>query len=356
MSRQLPIRPEQGSYSQFQLETSQPKPPHKRDEDILAKLRDSIPQNESQWQQARQLHSYATAEHVLQKTKDILENRVAKQDLRNFISIATCCTYWHLGRKKEAYDHFRLQIGFATELTIQRYMSSVRCMIQALNPLYRQGLQHRVFEVTLLYVRISPSFLTCYTKNSAKFNSCFPQLKVEPEIQASLALSPAFILKYRHPEHSYKDICQALGTSVLDEEAYAGFISVLDSGRPIPHMLPVPEQVPEVAPSSDDIFALPKTFALLFKAFDTSEALKRLVQMVRELIDPQSLREIPNTPLLEHQWTAQYDEVVDQSVRDLIQQGILPQQPFHRIDPWQRHAAINDTYNILFFSIDPTHL
>ncbi|KAI7762652.1 hypothetical protein LZL87_013735 [Fusarium oxysporum] len=328
MSQQPPIRPEQGSYTEFQLETSHLKPPHKRDKDILAKLRDSVPQNETQWQQARQLHRYATAEHVFQKTKDILENRIAKQDLRNFISIATCCVYWHLNRKKDAYDYFKLQIGQATELTIQRYMSSVRSMVQAMNPLYLRGLKHRVFEAILLYSRISPSFLTYYTKGIDAFNSCFPNLvNPEPETQASLALSPAFILKYQHPEH--RDICQALGITVLDEEAYANFVSVLDSGRPVPYILPLPEQVAPAAPSvgqgqhnpgreltvnlqSHDTLALSDGFASLFKAFDTSEALQKLVEEVRDVVDHQRHWEVPNTPLLELQWTLHYDAVVDQ--------------------------------------------
>ncbi|KAG4268358.1 hypothetical protein FPRO04_12464 [Fusarium proliferatum] len=352
MSRQLPMRPEQGSYTEFQLETSHLKPPHSRDKGILAKLRESVPQNETQWQQARQLHRYATAEQVFQKTKEIIENRIAKTDLRNFISIATCCIYWHLDRKKDAYDYFRLQIGQATELTIQRYMSSVRSMVQAMNPLYLRGWKHRVFEAVLLYSRISPSFLANYTKDIDAFGSCFPNLvNLEPEMQASLALSPAFILKYQHPEHSYRDICQALGITVLNEEAYASFVSVLDSQRPVPHALPLPEQVAST-PSHDqhnldreltanlqshDTLALHAGFASLFKVFNTSEALQKFVEEVREVADHQRRREVPNTPLLELQWTLHYDAVVDQLVGHLIQQGILPRHPFHRYKSFYQH-------------------
>jgi hypothetical protein len=151
MSRQPPIRPDQGSYNQFQLETSQSKPPYRRDKDILAKLRESIPQDEAQWQQARQLHRYATPEDVLQKARDILANRISKQDLRNFICIATCCVDWHLGRKTKAYDNFKSQISPATELTIQKYMSSARGVVQLLDSVYFGGLKHRAFECALLY-------------------------------------------------------------------------------------------------------------------------------------------------------------------------------------------------------------
>jgi hypothetical protein len=99
MSRQTLIRPEQGSYVHCQLERGQNKPPYRRDKHILAKLKDSIPRDEAQWQQARMLNGNATTENVLHKTPDILENRIAKQELRNSICIATCCVEWHLGRK-----------------------------------------------------------------------------------------------------------------------------------------------------------------------------------------------------------------------------------------------------------------
>jgi hypothetical protein len=166
MSRQPPIRPEQGSYSQFQLETSQEITPYRRDKDILKKLRDSLPQSEAQWQEARRLNGYATAEDVFQKTKDILENRIGKQDLQNFICIATCCVEWHLGQKTKAYEIFRSQFRSqinrpATELTIQKYMSSVRGLIQLMDTLYSGGLRHRAFEATFLYCAgYSPSYAT----------------------------------------------------------------------------------------------------------------------------------------------------------------------------------------------------
>jgi hypothetical protein len=152
MSQQPPIRPEQGSYIQFQLEASQSEPPYNRDKDILAKLRKSIPQDETQWQLAREDKEYVTPEDVLKRTRDILANRIAKQDLRTFICIATCCVNWHLGRKKKAYRDYKSQINSdTTELTIQKYMSAGRGVIQSLDSVYRGGLRHRAFEGALLY-------------------------------------------------------------------------------------------------------------------------------------------------------------------------------------------------------------
>ncbi|KAM0292371.1 hypothetical protein ACHAPM_011757, partial [Fusarium culmorum] len=54
-------------------------------------------------------------------------------------------------RKEKAYSTFKSQISPATELTIQKYMSSVRGIIQLLDPVYTAGLRHRAFEGPLLY-------------------------------------------------------------------------------------------------------------------------------------------------------------------------------------------------------------
>ncbi|CAF3557223.1 unnamed protein product [Fusarium graminearum] len=362
MSRQTPIRPEQGSYVQFQLQTGQNKPPSRRDKDILAKLKDSIPQDEAQWQQARQLNSYATTEDVLQKTQDILENRIAKQELRNFICIATCCVDWHLGRKKKAYSTFKSQISPATELTIQKYMSSVRGIIQLLDPVYLNGLRHRAFEGVLLYVapaRIGPSFLTYYNKDVAEFNTCFSApLCLGPEVQASLPLSLAFIIKYRHTEeYSYKDICDALGTYVLDETAYAKFALTLENGKPVPCMLPYPEQLEYLSPNRHDpssidlelaevapehsptgeTLQLPTTFEISFKVFSTSEALRQKVEQLQEQGQITILRTFHDAPLKELQWTSRHEMAADQLVNDLIEDGILPRKPLRRYKSSYQH-------------------
>ncbi|KAF5717154.1 hypothetical protein FMUND_5972 [Fusarium mundagurra] len=340
MSRQPSIRPEQGSFVQFQLATSQSRTPHSRNKDILAKLRESIPQNENQWQQARGRHRYSTAENVLQKTRDILENRIAKPDLRNFLIIASCCVDWHLGRKQEAYQKFKMQISDTSELTIQRYMSYLRAMLQAMERVYLRGPRHRVYEGVLLYSRISPSFLTHYTKETGAFNSCFPTFSfIHPEIQASLSLAPAFILKYRHPQHSFRDICAALCTEALDEDSYARFISVLESGRPIPTVLSLPAKAPYTAlsviksqpesagddqkvsvnPADNlDTLALRKSFPLVYKVFSVSDAVQQLLQEVTHRINYEGLRKVPDTPLLELQWIDNYDIIVDQVVGDLV--------------------------------------
>jgi hypothetical protein len=57
MSRQPSVRPEQGSFNEFRLDASQPNDKwlYSRHKDVLTKLQNSIPQNESQWEQARQL-------------------------------------------------------------------------------------------------------------------------------------------------------------------------------------------------------------------------------------------------------------------------------------------------------------
>lgn len=206
--------------------------------------------------------------------------------------------------------------------------------------------------------RIGPSFLTHYTKETGAFDSCFPAFScTHPETQASLPLAPAFILKYRHPQqrwdvavmrssithwlikNSFGDICAALCTEVLDEDDYAKFICVLESGRPIPTVLSLPAKAPYTAlsvikcqpePAGDDqrasanpvddldMFALPKSFPLVYKVFGISDAVQQLLQEVTHRINYESLREVPNTPLLEFQWIDNYDMVVDQVVVDLV--------------------------------------
>ncbi|CEF77875.1 unnamed protein product [Fusarium graminearum] len=120
-------------------------------------------------------------------------------------------------------------VSSTTELTIQRYMSSMRGIVQALDTVYLWGLQHRVFEAALLY-----------------------------------------------------------GTSVLDKEAYSQFVSVLETGRPIPHVLSLPEQASQPALAErargsqveadlpnelqlDDIFALPESFTPPFQTFRSTK-------------------------------------------------------------------------------------
>ncbi|CAG1978270.1 unnamed protein product [Fusarium graminearum] len=115
---------------------------------------------------------------------------------------------------------------------------------------------------------------------------------------------------------SYGDIYNALGTSVLDKEAYSQFVSVLETGRPIPHVLSLPEQASQPALAErargsqveadlpnelqlDDIFALPESFTPPFQTFSTSEALQKLIEEARESVNYQHPQEVLSTLLLE---------------------------------------------------------
>ncbi|PNP84205.1 hypothetical protein FNYG_02893 [Fusarium nygamai] len=225
--------------------------------------------------------------------------------------------------------------------------------------MYLRGPRHRVYEGALLYSRIAPSFLAHYTKETGEFDSCFSTFScIHPETQASLPLAPAFILKYRHPQYRFRDIGAALGTEVLDEDDYARFVSVLETGRPIPTVLSLPANAPYTAlsvihyqpesakdvqrvPAStvDDVhmFALPTSFPLVYKVFGVSDAIQELLQEATHQITYESLQEVPNTPLLEFRWIDDYDIIVDQVVGDMIAQNILPQQPFQRYKSFYRH-------------------
>ncbi|KAF5635783.1 hypothetical protein F52700_5095 [Fusarium sp. NRRL 52700] len=287
MARQPPIRPEQGSYGQFQLPTSQPKTPHSRSKEVLAKLGESIPRLK------------------LSGNMPAIFTITAQQN-----------------------------IGDSTELMIQRYMSAVRAMVQAMERVCILGSRHRVYEGALLYSRISLSSLTQYTNVTRYFESCFPTFScIYPEIQASLPLAPTFILKYRHPPYRFGDICAGLSTEVLDEDDYARFVSVLESGRPVPTVLSLPANAPypalsaiehqpesgrDVQKVSSNTFALLTNFPLVYKVLSVSVACQQLLQEVTHRITYENLREVPHTPLFELQWIGDYDITADQIVGDMV--------------------------------------
>ncbi|KAF4449541.1 hypothetical protein F53441_7200 [Fusarium austroafricanum] len=246
MSHHLPIQPEQGSYLQFQIDPRFiTRPPTLKRDKVLKKLRDRIPQDENQWQEKRELHRFSAADDVLEKTKKLLNYVVTNQDTRRFLCLATCRVDWHLKQRAKAYARFKTEMNSSvSELTIMAYMKSIRGVLQSMDSLYRRRLRHRAFEAVLLYAPIGTSHINIYEQNPEDFLSCFPTwTRVEPEIQASLALHPAFLIKYRHPEHRYDDICEALGITVLDEGEFTKFVSVLQSGKPIPYALPLPGQL-----------------------------------------------------------------------------------------------------------------
>lgn len=190
-----------------------------------------------------------------------------------------------------------------------------------------------------LIARIGLWFHAHYTKETGEFNSVFLTFSsIEPETQVSLALAPAFILKYRwYPQHRWKvaamkysifhllinnrfgDISSALGTEVLNEDYYTRFVSVVESGRPTPTVLSLPEKSPYTAlsvvrchpesvtdvPMVDEnvlncaYMLTPEELSLSLQGIQCLRRHSATVIRSNSRIIYKSLREVPNTLLLE---------------------------------------------------------
>ena len=144
---------------------------------------------------------------------------------------------------------------------------------------------------------------------------------------------------------SYKDICDALGTHVLDEEAYSRFICVFKSGSPIPYVLPQPitciaSSIPVssldcdplalthvghdagLCSSADSHFEVSLAYLtiknLKFKTLRTSPTLKQKVMNAAMRHSDFIPRRIPHAPLIEFPWVANHDFVAGQVLDDLV--------------------------------------
>jgi hypothetical protein len=125
---------------------------------------------------------------------------------------------------------------------------------------------------------------------------------------------------------------------VLDETAYAKFVLTLENGKPVPCVLPYPEEAEDIRPNRHDsssidleqadvapehsptgeTFQLPTTFKIDFKVFATSEALQQKVKQLQEQGQITILPVISNAPLKELQWTPRHEIAANQLVDDLV--------------------------------------
>ncbi|KAF9777058.1 hypothetical protein IL306_004670 [Fusarium sp. DS 682] len=126
---------------------------------VFSKLNESIPKNENQWQEAREVHRFATPEDVYRTVSSLVQDvqdEFLPEDLRRLIYIAVCCVDYS-ENEAEAYRKYRSRIRAKDdlgELTIRNYMSLVRGLVALMDKLYPK-LQHRGFEGTLRYVASS---------------------------------------------------------------------------------------------------------------------------------------------------------------------------------------------------------
>ncbi|KAF5025531.1 hypothetical protein F66182_2383 [Fusarium sp. NRRL 66182] len=295
----------------------------------FAKLNESIPKNENQWQEAREVHRFATPEDVYRTASSLVEDvqgEYLTEDLRRLIYIAVCCVD-HSEDEAGAYRKYRSRVHAKDnlgELTIRNYMSLVRGLVTLLDRLYLK-LRHRGFEAALLFAPLSLGALGHYKQAPDQFTSCFPTSEIPPEVQASLPLHLPFIVATRHPEHRYEKVCRALGSKILGEEEHVKFVSVLQSGRSIPYVLPAPN-APEPSVTSSDTKGrydpvrdqwLPVTIPNLtvYKSFAIPESTQQIIARAGKQQDDPVSQDVPGAIILRFRWSRCHQEVVDRANR-----------------------------------------
>ncbi|KAG7414922.1 hypothetical protein Forpi1262_v016832 [Fusarium oxysporum f. sp. raphani] len=321
MSGKLPsLVPGQASHQRDQ--------PSRQQAAAFRKLKEKIPKSENEWQDAREVHRFATPEDVYRTVLSLVQDiqgEYMPEDLRRLIYIAVCCVD-HSENEAEAYHKYRSRVHAKDDLrefTIRNYMSLVRGLVTLLDGLYLK-LRHRGFEAALLFAPLNLGVLGYYKQAPDQFASCFPTIEITPEVQSSLALYLPFIITTRHPEYRYKKVCRALGTNIFNEEEYLKFVSVLQSGRPIPYVLPAPNTPdPSVASSNNkgrydpvrDQW-LPVTIPNLagYKLFEIPESIKQIISKAGQEQDDPISRDVPGAVIFTLGWSQVHQDVVNRVI------------------------------------------
>ncbi|KAF4461409.1 hypothetical protein FALBO_11797 [Fusarium albosuccineum] len=365
MSGKVPsLGPGQGSYGQFQLPVSQTPDRQPRDprQETFAKLDKCIPKDEDQWQESRRRRNFETPEDIYRTVSALVEDRLLPLDLRRLVYIAVCCVE-HRKNEAEAYRNYRARVDNQDpgELTIRNYMSLVRGVIALTDDLYLT-LRHRAFEAVLLVAPLGLASLGYYRQLPDRFKSCFPRIKIIPEEQASLPLYLPFIVTCRHPEYKYNDVCEALDTSVLDNGEFVKFVSVLESKKPIPHILPAPpgSQLPvstkrkvydpirdewldeevDMAEhfNTEELYAIPDRITG-YKVFDIPETIQQKAAIAAKEQDGCVPQEISGVISFRFDWSTHHDVVCSQVLGAIVGFGFLSPGGMHLSRSSVRHDS-----------------
>ncbi|EWZ77859.1 hypothetical protein FOXG_21051 [Fusarium oxysporum f. sp. lycopersici 4287] len=330
MSGKLPsLVPGQASHQRDQ--------PSRQQAAAFRKLIEKIPKSENEWQDAREVHRFATPEDVYRTVLSLVQDiqgEYMPEDLRRLIYIAVCCVD-HSENEAEAYHKYRSRVHAKDDLrefTIRNYMSLVRGLVTLLDGLYLK-LRHRGFEAALLFAPLNLGALGYYKQAPDQFASCFPTIEITPEVQSSLALYLPFIITTRHPEYRYKKVCRALGTNIFNEEEYLKFVSVLQSGRPIPYVLPAPN-TPDPSVASPDNKGrydpvrdqwLPVTIPNLtgYKPFTIPESIQQIIARAGKQQDDPVSQDILGAVIFRFRWSRDHQEAVDRVIDVLKHSGFL---------------------------------
>ncbi|EXK27028.1 hypothetical protein FOMG_16466 [Fusarium oxysporum f. sp. melonis 26406] len=287
----------------------------------FSKLNESIPKNENQWQEAREVHRFATPEDVYRTVSSLVQDvqgGFLPEDLRRLIYIAVCCVD-HSENEAEAYRKYRSRVNAKEdlgELTIRNYMTLVRGLISLMDELY-DDLRHRSFEATLLYAPLSLGALGHYKQAPHQFRSCFPKTTIIPEAQSSLPLYLPFIIATRHPEHRYEKVCRALGTNILGEEEHLKFISLLQSRIPDPSIASSDNKA-RYDPVRDRW--LPVTIRNLtdYKPFAIPGSIQQIIARSGKQQDDPVSQDVPGAVISKFSWSRGHQEAVNQVIDVLV--------------------------------------
>ncbi|RSL93038.1 hypothetical protein CDV31_014891 [Fusarium ambrosium] len=296
---------------------------------VFRELDRTIPKHEHQWQEARRMQRFETPEEVYRTVSSLIrdnQDALLRDDLRRLVAIADCCVE---SRKDEteAYRRYRSRFGDGladstirpTDYTIRNYMSLVRGLVALIDKLYVR-LRHRAFE-SVLHIPLGFPALSYYRKEPDEFKSCFGRSKIVPEVQASLTPYLPFIVAPRHPELPYEAVCEALGTKVFGEEEYLRFISVFQSQRPIPYMLPDPTSPDnkgryDTARGQWCFVTIPDLVG--YKPFMIPESIRQTIATAGKQQDDGVRQEVPGAAVVRFRWSRDHEEAVSQVVNELV--------------------------------------
>ncbi|KAK2666624.1 hypothetical protein RAB80_017741 [Fusarium oxysporum f. sp. vasinfectum] len=319
MSGKLPsLVPGQASHQRDQ--------PSRQQAAAFRKLIEKIPKSENEWQDAREVHRFATPEDVYRTVLSLVQDiqgEYMPEDLRRLIYIAVCCVD-HSENEAEAYHKYRSRVHAKDDLrefTIRNYMSLVRGLVTLLDGLYLK-LRHRGFEAALLFAPLNLGALGYYKQAPDQFASCFPTIEITPEVQSSLALYLPFIITTRHPEYrrfaerlvptfSTRRNTSSLSLSCKAEDQYPTYSPAPNTPDP---SVASPDNKGRYDPVRDQW--LPVTIPNLtgYKPFTIPESIQQIIARAGKQQDDPVSQDILGAVIFRFRWSRDHQEAVDRVI------------------------------------------
>ncbi|KAF5249041.1 hypothetical protein FANTH_5634 [Fusarium anthophilum] len=285
-----------------------PKPRRRTHDPIWDKLARKVPKTEADWQTVRRRYDFDSPERIpgtLARLLDPLE----ESNLHKIVFLAGCSVDLHEASDTEpVYSTLRQFLGNPKlpSSTLDRYLLAVGRLIELLDKLYVQGLQHRALEL-ILYIPNDIAHMRQYGEHQDRFLQSIPVTKPPPEAQGSIVLYIPFLLHYIRPD------LEALGTRLFLAEEFQHFSSAIRTHRLDPCLPPLP---PPITP--------PLRSIQHFDAFDVSENLQKgVLNSASQLrgFNPAPPGLTSEVDLYAYEWSTVHQAVVDEVIRSLV--GVL---------------------------------